>query len=60
MAFLLSVTRPTSDVTVTVQRSTCPAVVTALMIALPEPSAVTVPSLLTDAAAGLLLSHLRT
>ena len=60
MAFLLSVTRPTSDVTVTVQRSTCPAVITALITALPELSAVTVPLLLTVATAGLLLSHLRT
>ena len=54
IALLLTVTRPISDVTVTVHRSTCPAVVNALITALPEPTAVTVPLLLTVATAGLL------
>ena len=48
------------DVTVTVHRSTCPAVVNALTTALPEPTAVTVPLLLTVATAGLLVVHWRT
>ena len=60
MTFLLICTRPISDVTVTVQRSTCPAVVSALMTALPDPCAFTVPFVLTDATAGLLLTHCRT
>ncbi len=60
MALLLTVTFPISEVTITLQRSTCPAVVTALMTALPEPTAVTVPFALTAATAGLLLSHWRT
>ena len=60
MAFLLILTRPISEVTVTVQRSTCPAVVSALMTALPELWPVTVPLLLTCATEGLLLTHCRT
>ena len=60
IALLLTVTRPISDVTVTVHRSTCPAVVNALTTALPEPTAVTVPLLLTVATAGLLEAQLWT
>ena len=60
IVLLLTVTRPISDVTVTVHRSTCPAVVNALITALPEPTAVTVPLLLTVATARLLVVHWRT
>ena len=56
-SFLFSVTRPMSEVTVTVHRTACPLEASAVMVAPPVPCAVTRPFSSTVATSGLELSH---